>query len=168
MIFHAVHLFCCAVKLHGVTTFLLPPKRASLSLCGRCAAYLVDYSFITLYSSVESPGPYNKLAFTLIGWSIGWTIFFVLSLPVRPFLGLVRNTDTPPIDTWCDRVFFPGIFTRWVFQNLGLSTKSSRAPCLHTLFYLVSGVDLLWVSCLRIFRVSDAFFYYYHCSSDSA
>ena len=50
-------------KLTNLSHFFLPPDRAFLSLCGRCAAYFLEYSLSTLHSSKECPGWYNKHVF---------------------------------------------------------------------------------------------------------
>ena len=81
-------------KLTVLPRFLLPPERASLSLCGRCAAYLVEFSFSTLHSFVECPGPCNKHSFPLVGQLLGWPAFSFLHLPARPVSGLVGEADS--------------------------------------------------------------------------
>ena len=70
--------------------FVFPTDHASLYLCGCCAAYLLEYSFITLHSSECFPGPCSKIFLSApVVLSFRETSFFVLRLPARPFLGLV-------------------------------------------------------------------------------
>ena len=49
------------------------------------------------YFPVEFMGPYAMHIFTSVGVPLGGTECSILSLPERPFLGLVGKADYPPI-----------------------------------------------------------------------
>ena len=51
-------------NLIDLPLLFLIPDRAYLSLCGSCSVYFPEYSFSTLHSSKECPGPCNKHVFT--------------------------------------------------------------------------------------------------------
>ena len=75
--------------LTDLSCLCLLPERASLSLRGRCKAYLLDYSFSNLHSSVECLGKCNKHFFT--GRPIARMAFIMfLALASTALLGVDR------------------------------------------------------------------------------
>ena len=83
--------FVVLLKLTVLPRFLLPPEWSYLSLCGRCEAYLTEYSFSNFHSSVECPGPCNKHVSPLVGQFLGWPAFFFPVLASAACVGVGRR-----------------------------------------------------------------------------
>ena len=92
-----VVLLDSAVKIESLMTFFLPTYLDSVYLCGRFAAYFLEYSFSTLHYSEECTGPCSKHVLSApVVFSLGETIFFVLHLLTQPLSGLVDKAASPP------------------------------------------------------------------------
>ena len=67
-----VYLLRLTVKLDGLARIFIASAAGFFSLCGRCAAYFLEYYLSTLHSYVEFPVPCTKYVFAPVGRSLGW------------------------------------------------------------------------------------------------
>ena len=80
-------------NLTDLPRFWLPPERAYFWVL--YTAYFLEYSLITLHSSIYCPGSCTNHLLPLVGRSPRWTAYFSLRFPERPFSGLVGEADYP-------------------------------------------------------------------------